>query len=490
MAEVVVIGAGLAGLSAACHLIGQGHQVSVVERELAPGGRALRVQQDGFTFDLGPTVMTMPELLDEPLRAAGSSQAEAVPMRLLDPAYRGVFADGSELLIRSDPESTAAEIDALAGAQDADAFRRLVPDLARLYDLELGNFIDRNFDSALGLLSRPWAAAQLVRMGAFGKLQPFIDRRFRDERVRRLLSFQALYAGLPPSQALALYAVITYMDTIRGVYLPVGGMGSLATGLAAVVEQSATVLYGVTATGLLRRSDGVIAGVSTTAGSMRADAVVCTLDTPIAYRALLPDLAPPAAARTPRYSPSAVVWHVGVRGNLAVSSAHHNLHFGQQWRGAFEALVDQGTLMPDPSRLVTVSSHGEPDLAPDGCHTLYVLEPVPNLNGTIDWRREREPARERLHTFLAASGYPHDVVTERLVTPLDWHDLGLGGGTPFGVAHLFRQTGPFRPANRDRRVPGLFFAGSSTVPGVGVPMVLISGKLAAQRVRSWLGLPT
>ena len=127
MSTVVVIGAGISGLSAACHLIGQGHRVVVVEREPGPGGRGLRVEQDGFTFDLGPTVMTMPELLDAPLRAAGSSQAEAVPMRRLDPAYRGLFADGSQLLVRDSTEATAREIEHLAGPEDAEAFRQLDP---------------------------------------------------------------------------------------------------------------------------------------------------------------------------------------------------------------------------------------------------------------------------------------------------------------------------------------------------------------------------
>lgn len=489
MSTVAVVGAGLAGLSAACHLIGQGHRVVVVERESGPGGRGLRVEQDGFTFDLGPTVMTMPELLDAPLRAAGSSQQEAVPMRRLDPAYRGVFADGSELLIRSDTAATAAEIGRLAGPADAAAFGELESFLAELYETELPNFIDRNFDSVLGLAANPLAGLKLLRMGAFGSLAKVIDSRIKDERVRRMLSFQALYAGLSPVDALGVYAVITYMDTYRGVYLPEGGMGAVPAGMAGVVERHAEIHYDTAATAILRRADGVVAGVDTTAGPVVADAVVCTLDTPVAYERLLPDLAPPRSVRRPVYSPSAVLWHVGVRGDLPAAAAHHNVHFGRAWEQCFTELITDGALMSDPARLVTVSSHGEPGLAPPGAHTLYVLEPAPNLDGRVDWNTERVPMRERLAAFLAANGYPTEVVTERLVTPPDWGELGMGGGTPFGLAHLFRQTGPFRPPNREPRVPGLFFAGSSTVPGVGVPMVLISGRLAAERVREWTRTP-
>jgi phytoene desaturase len=149
-------------------------------------------------------------------------------------------------------------------------------------------------------------------------------------------------------------------------------------------------------------------------------------------------------------------------------------------------MLDRGELMPDPSRLVTVPTLDAPGLAPEGCSTLYVLEPVPNLGGSVDWTRERGPMRDRLHGFLRSAGYPSDVITEELVTPLDWYRQGLAQGTPFSLAHTFGQTGPFRPANHDRRVPGLYFAGSSTVPGVGVPMVIISGRLAAERVGGYL----
>ena len=217
-----------------------------------------------------------------------------------------------------------------------------------------------------------------------------------------------------------------------------------------------------------------------------ADAVVCTVDLPTAYEHLLGDLRPPRAARSGHYSPSAVVWHVGVRGVPDSPVAHHNIHFGTEWNTAFDALLNRGELMPDPSRLVTVPSLDDPTLAPDGCATLYVLEPVPNLNGKINWSTEAAPLRERLHTFLAQQGYPSEVITEDLVTPLEWQAQGMAAGTPFALAHTFSQTGPFRPSNVERRLPGMFFAGSGTVPGVGVPMVLISGKLAANRVAAYL----
>jgi phytoene desaturase len=175
-----------------------------------------------------------------------------------------------------------------------------------------------------------------------------------------------------------------------------------------------------------------------------------------------------------------------VKGTPPPEVAHHNIHFGEQWGEAFHALLKQGRLMPDPSRLVTVPSVDDPSVAPPNSSALFVLEPVPNLHGSVDWSAESEPMRERLHGFLAANGYPSDVVTEEFVGPQEWQAQGMAAGTPFALAHTFAQTGPFRPSNIERRVPGMVFAGSGTTPGVGVPMVLISGKLAAARVGDYL----
>ena len=488
---VVVIGAGLAGLAAACHLRAQGRPVVVVEREPLPGGRAGQLELDGFTFDTGPSVLTMVNLVDDALRAVGTTVADELTVSQLDPAYRAVFADGSTLHVRAGHEAMRAEIEEHCGAADARAFDGFVDWLRRLYEIEMPHFIDANFNSAADLLRRPDMALRLLRLGGFGKLGPAVRRRFADQRLHRLFSFQAMYAGLAPDQALAIYAVITYMDSIEGVFFPADGMHAVPTALAIAAERAGVEFrYRSTVTELLRRGhDGAVCGVRLEDGStVAADAVVCTLDAPTVWSTLLADLQSPAVLRHPSYSPSAVVWHVGVRGLPPAEAAHHNIHFGQQWAGAFDELLTAGTLMSDPSRLVCIPSLDTATAAPEGSSALFVLEPVPNLAvGTIDWQTEAPRMRQRLLDFLTTSGYPtSDIVVDRLVTPLDWQDQGMAAGTPFALAHTFRQTGPFRPGNTDRRVPGLVLAGSGTVPGVGVPMVLVSGKLAAQRVAEYL----
>ena len=489
MRPVVIIGAGLSGLATACHLSQRGYDVTVLEATDAPGGRSAQLREAGFTFDLGPTVLTMPGIIADTLAAAGTAMADVLPLRRLDPAYRARYADGSTILVRSALEDMRAEIEATCGPGDADGFDRFAGWLQKLYDLEMPNFIDRNLGSPLDLLSAPVAAANLLRLRGFSKLGPAVRRFFDDDRLQRLFSFQALYAGLDPSRALALYAVITYMDTVEGVWVADGGMHALPVALAdAATAAGVSIRYDARVEQILRRSDGGgVAGVVLAGGErLAADAVVCTVDTAEAYHRLLPDLRAPRGVRRGRYAPSAVVWHVGVRGLPADDVVHHNIHFGAQWTEAFDALIRRGRLMPDPSRLVSVPSVDDRSLAPEGCSTLYVLEPVPNLRGEPDWTIETEPMRERLFKFLDVEGYPTDIVTEKLVTPQDWAAEGLTAGTPFALAHTFAQTGPFRPGNTDKQLPGLVFAGAGTTPGVGVPMVLLSGRLAAERVGEYL----
>lgn len=482
--NVVVVGAGLAGLSAALHLAGAGHRVTVLEREDVPGGRNGIIEADGFTFDSGPAVFTMVDLLDDAFRAVGRRASDYVTMELLDPAYRAFFADGSSLNIRHGHEEMRAEIARECGSFDAAAFDEFVIWLRRLYLAELPHFIDANLDGPADLLRSPRAAAELVRLGGFGRLGPALKRRFRDPRLWRIFGFQAMYAGLAPAQALAIYAVITYMDSIEGVWFPRGGMRAVPAALAKAAEEAGVEFrYGCTAERIVH-DGGRVRGVAVAGDPLvTADAVVCTLDLPVAYDRLLPDLPAPRSLRRASYSPSALVWHVGVRGSAPEFATHHNIHFGEAWDAAFDDLLVRGRPMADPSRFVAIPSIDDPGAAPEGCSSFYVLEPTPNLQvGRVDWAEAGPRLRDRMHTDLAAAGYPMDIVTERLVTPEDWLAAGMAAGTPFALAHSFSQTGPFRPSNRDRRVAGLFFAGSGTHPGVGIPMVLVSGKLAAARL--------
>jgi phytoene desaturase len=486
--RVVIIGAGLGGLSAACHLAGSGHDVTVIEAASIPGGRAGSLASEGFRFDTGPSVLTMPHLIDRCFEAAGVDGSALLTLRPVDPMYRACYADGSELRVRHGREAMTQEIASVCGAREAAAFGRFCDWLSTLYRIEMPTFIERNFDSPLDLARPISPALELVRLGGFRRLAKVVSSYFDDERLRRIFTFQAMYAGLAPYEALAIYAVITYMDSVNGVFIPEGGMHALPVALAAAAEQAgATFRYDTRVDRILlaEGTSGRVTGVRLVDGEVvEAEVVVANPDLPVAYRTLLPGTPMPLMARRGDYSPSAIVWHVGVRGDLPPGTEHHNIHFGQDWDGAFRAILKDGIRMPDPSLLVSVPSLHEPTMAPAGSHAIYVLEPTPNLDGKVDWIAERPRLRDGLLGHLDRLGYPTDIVTEQLLDPLDWEAQGMERGTPFALSHKFRQTGPFRPGNLEKRAPGLVFTGSSTLPGVGVPMVLVSGMLAAQRVEA------
>jgi phytoene desaturase len=485
--RVAVVGAGLGGLSAACHLAGRGHEVVVLEREGVPGGRAGLWEEAGYRIDTGPSVLTMRGLLAQVFAAAGADMADHLTLRPVDPMYRAVYPGEGDILVRHGREAMTEEIRRTSGHADAHAFGRFCDWLRRLYLLEQPNFIDRNFDHPWDLARPLRPAIELVRLGAFRSVASVVRSYFRDHRLEKLFSFQALYAGLSPFDALAIYCVITYMDTVEGVWFPEGGIHAVCRGLAAAAEKAgATFQFASTVERVVRRTGtgGPVTGVRLSTGEViAADAVVLNPDLPVAYRQLLPEVAMPPVARKGEYSPSCVLWLAGTPGSLPAGAQHHNIHFGRDWKGSFDALLETGTRQLDPSILVSIPTRSDPALAPPGRHSLYVLEPCPNLDGAIDWTHERGRFKDDLLQRVRGFGYPvDDVEIERFIDPVDWERQGMERGTPFALSHRFFQTGPFRPNNVDPRVPGLVFVGSGTVPGVSVPMVLVSGRLAAERV--------
>jgi phytoene desaturase len=478
------VGAGLGGLSAALRLAGAGRRVTVLEREAVPGGRAGRLvlpAPDGageYRFDTGPTVLTMPDLIADCFDAVGESMADWLDLRPVEPLYRAEYADGSHLDVHADTDRMADAIAAFAGGAEAAGFRRYVDFVSRVYRYEMRDFIDRNIDSPLDLLTAN--LARLVAVGGFRRLAPTVGRYLRDERLQRVYSFQAMYAGLSPYQALAIYAVISYMDAVAGVWFPAGGMHAVPAALAAAAEKHGVEFRYSTPVARVEHAGGRATAVVTTAGErVPCDAVVLNPDLPVAYRELLG--LTPRRVRRLRYSPSCFLLLAGSR-LPAVGTAHHTIHFGAAWRGVFDELLG-GSLMSDPSFLVTVPSRSDPGLAPPGRSACYVLFPTPNLDAPLDWTALRPAYRRRVLDTLEARGHPGfaaSLEVEDVTTPLDWAARGMERGAPFAAAHSFLQTGPFRPGNLWGE--NVVLTGSGTQPGVGVPMVLISGRLAAERI--------
>ena len=507
--SVVVVGAGLAGLSAALHLTGAGKRVTVLERENTVGGRVgmYPVFEDGrhlYDIDNGASVLTMPNLIADALAAVGESFDSTTPaldLTPLAPGYHARFADGTALNVYSDPDEMTAEIARVCGPEEAGGYRRLRCWLASIFDAEFDRYIDSNFDSPLDLVSTPAAlrdTANLVRLGGFGRLGSRVGSFIRDDRLRRIFTFQALYAGTAPSTALAVYGAIAHMDTSLGVYFPKGGMSTIAAAMAdALVRNGGTVHTGVEVSEL-RVDGGRAKSVRSTDGrEFAADAVVLTVDLPVVDDLLLRAGVPPRrrARRTTVASPSAVVFHGTVPTDVtqAWPKSHHTIDFGDEWAETFARITaprGRGRLMADPSLLVTRPAVTDPSLrvvrSGVECEPVSVLAPCPNLAAApLDWDRLGRPYMREIQQVLEQRGYrglASSMRVDHLDTPQTWADKGMLDGSPFSAAHLFRQTGPFRRPNLVHGVDNLVLAGSGTTPGVGVPTVLISGRLAAERI--------
>ncbi len=477
--HVVIVGAGLGGLSTAMRLAAAGRAVTVLEREAIPGGRAGLWEVDGHKFDTGPTVLTMPNLIDDVFACLGEKTSDWLELQPVAPLYRTYYPDGSRLDVHSDPHQMATEIETQIGSDEAGNYLRFVEYVSKLYELEMADFIDRNIDSPLDLLTPN--LARLAAIGGFRRLAPKVNEYLKDPRTQRVFSFQAMYAGMSPFDALAIYAVIAYMDSVAGVYFPKGGMQAVPQAMAdAAAKHGVDFRYDTEVARVETRGDRATAVVTVDGERIAADVVVLNPDLPIAYRDLLDR--EPWSIRRLKYSPSCAVLLAGSTAHYS-QIAHHNIHFGRAWKGVFSELIDRQTLMSDPSFFVTNSTHSDVSLAPPGRENYYVLFPTPNNRSEIDWHSFGPRYRDQMVRTLEANGYVgfgDSVTVERLTTPADWEASGLAAGAPFAASHSFTQTGPFRPRNIWGE--NVVFTGSGTTPGVGVPMVLISGKLAAQRI--------
>ncbi|MEI6671143.1 MAG: phytoene desaturase family protein [Actinomycetes bacterium] len=479
--HVVIVGAGLAGLSAALRLVGAGRKVTVVERESVPGGRNGLLQRGGYSFDTGPSVLTMPSLIESAFACVGEEMKDWLELMPLSPLYRAFYADGSSLDIHANTAQMESEIADKISPTEAAGYARYVDFVTKLYKYEMNDFIDRNIDSPFNLLTPN--LARLIALGGFRHLSPKVNQFLKDPRLQKVYSFQAMYAGVSPQQALAIYAVIAYMDSVNGVFFPKGGMHAVPRALAAAAEKHGVEFkYNQTVTSIDYENGRAKAVITHTGERITCDALVLNPDLPVAWRDLLGIV--PRSVKRLNYSPSCVTLLVGSNRSYD-HIAHHNIHFGNSWDGVFDELIKKKILMTDPSVLVTVPTHDDPTLAPPGKHSYYVLFPTPNLDADIDWRTMAQPYRNSMIKTLEERGYTgfgESIEIESMTTPLDWQAQGMERGAPFASAHTFFQTGPFRPSNLAKGFENVVFAGSGTQPGVGVPMVLISGRLAAERI--------
>jgi phytoene desaturase len=484
--SVLVIGAGVAGITAATHLARAGMHVTVLDKDAAPGGRCGRFVRDGHRFDTGPTLFVMPLLYEAEFGALGTSVADRLELLPVDPTYRLVFDDGGELSLTSDMEVMRKQLEAIEPGSFR-ALERYVQDGARNYRVVAEKMVNYEFRWPTDYL-RLGALGQLAR----GKLLANHYRRmsayFSAPRLKSAFTFQDLYVGLSPFDAPAILSLLSYTELAHGVSYPVGGMYSVVEALV-VLARDAGVDFSFGST--VERIDitrNTATGVTLADGSrVRADVVLANADLPYVYERLLPPDRMAGKLSRKQFSCSSISFFWGLDTRYTALRPH-TLFLAEDYRENFDSIVRDHTLPANPSVYIHAPARLDASAAPDGRDTINAIVPVGHLrgDGPDDWSDRRDRAREhvfrRLRTIGIADLRDH-ITFEETCTPPTWAERhNLAKGATHGLAHTLTQMGWLRPRNRHDRYRNLYFAGASTHPGTGVPTAMSSGRLAARRI--------
>ena len=480
--KVVVVGAGLGGLAAALRLQGMGHDVTVVEQRERPGGRAYQLRDQGFTWDMGPSLITMPWVLEETFAAGGLDLHSEVTMRRLDPLYRIFWAeDDRHFDFADDPARLREEI---ARFSERDA-RRLDDFLAALKPIYERGLVDAGMRPFLGARDFAAIVPDMVRLGAVTPLHRFVSRYFENERVREAFSFHSLFIGGDPYRVPAIYAALVYLQVLDGGWYTDGGVYSLVEALARTLDVRCG--DGVER---IEQQGGRVTGVRLRGGErIPADIVVSNGDVLRAHELL--------GRRAPRRrlqpTMSCFLLYLGTERTFE-KLGHHTLLVGSGYREFIRA-VTRGKVLPSTySTYVHAPSRTEPAMAPPGGDSLYALLPVPNLRAGIDWDDAADGLRDAVvagfEQSFGLTGLDASVRVEHRMTPVDFErELGAAWGNAFAVEPTLHQSAYFRQPNRDRHVAGMYHVGGGTHPGAGIPGVLMGARVTAGLVARDVGAP-
>ena len=490
--RAVVVGAGVGGLSAAIHLARRGFRVTVVEKNARAGGRCARFTRDGHQFDLGPTLLVLPKLYAQELTQLDEDMYESLDLQRVDPTYRLMFEDGRSLSLTSDLEAMRAQLEAIEPGSFT-GFLEYLEEGRRHYDLAIDCLVRRPFDTAASFF-RPELVRLVFALKLLVRHYPHLGAYFDDPRLKAAFTFQDVYMGISPFEAAAIFSFMPYSELAHGVWFPRGGMYRIVEGLQAkAVREGVEFQFGSPVERILtnaHRAEGVRLAEGR---ELAADVVVANADLPYVYQHLLPPDGQTKKLEGLRYSCSTISFFWGVDRTYA-QLGPHTLFMAEDYRGTFRAIVDQLTLPESPTVYIHAPARLDASMAPAGQDTLIGVVPVGHLDreGRQDWQDLKARARQAVLQRLAGIGITDleaHLKFEVCATPLDWRDrLNLARGSTHGLSHTLWQMAYLRPHNRHARWRNLYFAGASTHPGTGLPTVLVSGRLAAERAAGDLGM--
>ena len=488
--DAIVIGAGLGGLAAAMRLGAKGYRVTVLDRLDRAGGRGSSITQNGHRFDLGPTIVTVPQVFEELWAACGADFRRDVTLLPLDPFYEIRWPDGSHFAATGDTERMVAEVARLSPG-DVKGYKRFLRDSHRRYVVGFEGMVAKP-------MHRLWETAKVIpefaRLRADRSILGLARARVRDERLRMALSFHPLFIGGDPMHVTSMYALVSHLEKEYGVHYAIGGVQAMADAMVGVIErQGGQVLHGAEVDEIVIR-DGAARGVRLADGTaMAAPLVVSNADAGHTYDHLLRNH-PRRRWTTARlnrrtWSMGLFVWYFGTRGTAGMwpDVGHHTILSGPRYEGLLRDVFIKGHLADDMSLYLHRPSVTDPGVAPAGDDTFYALSPVPHLGHAdpVDWRAEAEGYRAKVAAVLEQSlpGFQSHLSASLTFTPEDFRDRYLSPhGCGFSIEPRILQSAWFRPHNVSEEAKGLFLVGAGTHPGAGLPGVVSSAKVLAQLV--------
>ena len=484
--KAIIIGSGFGGLAAAIRLQAAGIQVTILEKNAKVGGHAYQLVKDGYTFDMGPSIITAPDLIQRVFKCAGVRMEDYLDLVKLDPFYRIYFHDGSSLDYTDDSEQMKQQM-ALFSETDAGNYDHFMAHTRQLYDAVITDGLGSiPFDLPTMLSFLPQALWLQALMPAYD----FVKKYFEDPRHRFTFSFHPLFIGGNPFRAPAVYLMIPYLEKTGGVWFCKGGMYNLVRALKDVFEGLGGGIETDTEVEQIVVENRKTKGVMAKGQFYEADGVVSNADLVHTYGELIRSEHrrkwSNKKLKKTQYSMSAFLLYLGVRKKYP-QLAHHTLILSERYKGLVDDIFDNKVLPDDFSMYLHIPSQTDPLMAPDGCESMYVLIPVPNLESGINWEKTKQKYTDKILAFLeddfGLTNLKRSIEVLETFTPSDFKKQRNNHlGSAWGVEPKLTQTAYFRPHNRSEDIQKLYFVGASTHPGAGVPGVLLTAETTAKLV--------